>query len=276
LYHAVSRGRRFEFIFSMNQKPSIYYEVYGTKGPYLLLVHGMLSGRAQWIPNLKALCTCCRPVVVELFGHGRSPSPEDPKCYTSDYYAAQFECIRNELSAEKWFICGQSLGASLTLKYALIHPEKVTAHIFTNSRSALTDESMDKPMEFVAGLLKEKGREVIDNFPLHPSKNKRFSPEIKSALTEDVNQVDINGFSHTCLYTVAGSSLRHLIHKNIVPTLLIAGKFDRQFMPLLDFAKTDFPNLELLVLDGGHAVNLDVPDRFNEAVIEFMGRFNPK
>ncbi|MFO7557353.1 MAG: alpha/beta hydrolase [Desulfobacterales bacterium] len=258
----------------MNPKPSIHYEVHGVTGTYLLLVHGMLSGRAQWIPNLEALCSCCRPVVVELFGHGRSPSPEDPKCYTLNYYSAEFERIRNELSIEKWFVCGQSLGAALTLNYALNHSEQVMAQIFTNSRSALTDESMDETMEFIANLIKEKGREVIDDFPLHPSKNKRLSPEIKSALIEDVNRVDINGFSHTCLYTVAGSSLRHLIHKNSVPTLLIAGKFDRQFMPLIDFAKTNFPNLELLVLDGGHAVNLDVPDRFNQAVMEYMGRFD--
>ena len=212
----------------MNQKPSIYYEVHGAKGPYLLLVHGMLSGRAQWIPNLEFLASFCRPVVVELFGHGRSPAPEDPKCYMPDYYTVEFERIRIKLSVEKWFICGQSLGAALTLNYALNHPEQIAAHIFTNSRSALTDESMDETMEFVAGLIEEKGREVIDNFPLHPSKNKRLPPEIKSALIEDADLVDINGFSNTCMYTVAGSSLRHLIHQNIVPTLLIAGKFDRR------------------------------------------------
>lgn len=258
----------------MTAKPSIYYEVHGTKGPCLLLVHGMLSGRSQWTPNLEALGTCCRPVVVELFGHGRSPSPEDPEYYTPDYYAVEFERIRNELSIEKWFVCGQSLGAALTLNYVLNCPEKVAAHIFTNSRSALTDESMDETMKFVADLIKEKGREVIDDFPLHPSKNRRLPPEIKSALIEDASLVDINGFSKTCLHTVPGSSLRHRIHKNIVPTLLIAGKFDRQFMQMIDFAETNFPDLELLILEGGHAVNLDVPDLFNEAIIKFMDRFD--
>jgi pimeloyl-ACP methyl ester carboxylesterase len=257
----------------MRQQPSIFYEVHGTGGPYLLLVHGMLSGRSQWILNLESFASFCRPVVVELFGHGRSPAPEDPKCYAPDYYTAEFERIRKELSINKWFICGQSLGAALTLNYALNYPEQIAAHIFTNSRSALTDESMHDTMEFVARLIEEKGQEVIDDFPLHPAKNRRLPPEIKSALVDDVNLVDIQGFSSTCLYTVAGSSLRHLIHQNVVPTLLIAGKFDRQFAPVLDFVKTDFPNLELLVLDGGHAVNLDASDQFNEAVKEFTGRF---
>ncbi|MBW2181839.1 MAG: alpha/beta hydrolase, partial [Deltaproteobacteria bacterium] len=58
-----------------------------------------------------------------------------------------------------------------------------------------------------------------------------------------------------------------------VPTLLIAGKYDKEFMPLLDVAKADFPHLEWLIFDAGHAVNLDVPEQFNKAVIEFIKRF---
>jgi len=34
-----------------------YYEVREGKGPYVLLVHGFLSSRAQWLPNLDALST---------------------------------------------------------------------------------------------------------------------------------------------------------------------------------------------------------------------------
>jgi len=179
----------------------LYYEVHGTQGPFLLMVHGLLSSKAQWTPNLTALCQHCRPVIIELFGHGRSPSPEDPKYYTPDNYSLEFERIRTELSAEKWFICGQSLGAALSLRYALNYPERITAQIFTNSRSSLTDDSMEEIMKALAKLLEEKGREIIDNFPLHPSKNKRLDPDIKNALIQDINLIDVNGFSNTCLRT---------------------------------------------------------------------------
>ena len=54
-----------------------YYEVHPGEGPYALFVHGFLSSRAQWLPNLNQLSTVCRPVVVELFGHGRSTSPAE-------------------------------------------------------------------------------------------------------------------------------------------------------------------------------------------------------
>ena len=60
-------------------------------GPHVMFLHGFLSSRAQWRPNLPGLTPFCRPVVVELLGHGRSPAPADPAAYTVDSYLAAFE-----------------------------------------------------------------------------------------------------------------------------------------------------------------------------------------
>ena len=35
--------------------PRLHVDVHDGNGPYLLLVHGMLSSRVQWMPNLDAL-----------------------------------------------------------------------------------------------------------------------------------------------------------------------------------------------------------------------------
>ena len=87
----------------------LYYEVHGDRGPYILLVHGLLSSRAQWLPNLKVLSTFCRPVVVELFGHGRSPSPSAQEFYLPENYAREFETIR----ADFWRELRRDLGDRL-------------------------------------------------------------------------------------------------------------------------------------------------------------------
>ena len=81
-------------------------------GPYLLLVHGLCSSRAQWRPNREALETFSRPVVIELLGHGRSESPDDPGAYRVGAYIERFEALRVDLGVEKWAVCGQSFGAS--------------------------------------------------------------------------------------------------------------------------------------------------------------------
>ncbi|MGH6956575.1 MAG: alpha/beta fold hydrolase, partial [Caulobacteraceae bacterium] len=115
----------------------MYVEVHEGRGPHLLLVHGICSSRAQWRPNLAALAAFSRPVVVELLGHGRSESPADPAAYSVEAYIERFEALRASLGAERWAICGQSFGAGLTLNYALEHPERISAQVFTNSASGL-------------------------------------------------------------------------------------------------------------------------------------------
>ena len=255
------------------QEPLLFYEVHGNHGPHLLLVHGLLSSRAQWIPNLEALTAFCRPVVVELFGHGRSPSPDDPECYSPENYVREFELVRKALGIERWFVCGQSLGASLTLRYALIHPERIPAQVFTNSRSALSDESNEAGIQFLAKRLEEDGRSVIDNFPLHPAKSSRLPPDTKSALIRDVALVSPRGMSQTMLHTAAKASVREILGGNSVPTLLVVGKYDRQFAPLLEVAENSIPGLEVRILEGGHAVNIHASEQFNDSVREFVSRF---
>jgi 2-succinyl-6-hydroxy-2,4-cyclohexadiene-1-carboxylate synthase len=258
---------------SIMNETDLYFEVHGSQGPYLLLVHGILSSRAQWIPNLPFLSTFCRPVVVELFGHGRSPSPDNREVYTPDSTVQAFEKIRKELGIEKWFLCGQSLGASLTLRYGLTHPESVVAQIFTNSRSALSENQTEEMMKTVAERLKKEGPGLLEQLPLNPAGSRHLDPEVKEALIRDIALIDLKGFAHMLVHMVTKCSVNRIIQGNTVPTLLIVGRFDKQFEPLIEFALENIPNLEMKILDGGHAVNIDASDSFNRTVKEFIERF---
>ena len=64
-----------------DENVELHVDVHPGTGPFLLLVHGFLSGRSQWKLNLAALSEVVQPVVLELWGHGRSPSPEDVARY---------------------------------------------------------------------------------------------------------------------------------------------------------------------------------------------------
>lgn len=256
------------------EQPLLYYEVHGQDGPFLLLVHGMLSSRAQWLPNLKALSARCRPVVVELFGHGRSRTPDDPALYTPSHYVAQFESIRVALAAESWFICGQSLGAALTLRYALDRPECVIAQVFTNSNSALAEqgwaERVRPVMEAQARRLEAEGRQLLDHHPLNPTRSRRLPPAARRALAADCALHTPLGIAYTGLYTVPDSPVRLRISENTVPTLLVVGEREGRFAAHRRFAEQAMPRLQVVGLDAGHAVNLEAPAEFNAAVTAFL------
>jgi pimeloyl-ACP methyl ester carboxylesterase len=258
---------------------TLHHEVSEGRGPFLLLVHGVLSGRAQWHLNLAALRCVVRPVVVELWGHGRSPSPADPALYEPAAYVRAFEEIRVALGAERWFVCGQSLGAALTLRYALDHPDRFIAHVFTNSVSALADTDWitrtHAAAPRVADAIEQGGRTVIEQLPIHPVRATRIPPDAHRALLEDAARLDPHGVARTFRYTVPDSSVRQRAAENQVPTLLVCGERETRFRPHREFAERMMPHLEVVGLDAGHAVNLEAADAFNAAVTEFLGRSLP-
>ena len=261
----------------MTSKSLLYYETHGKNGPYLLLVHGFLSSRAHWLLNLDALSAFYRPVVIELLGHARSPSPEDPAPYAPDSYVADFEAIRQTLGAERWLICGQSLGAALTLRYALDHPDRVIAQVFTNSNSGLASTEWAKRvmpvMEAQAQQLECEGRAALDNHPFRPTRSRRLPPRAKQALIADYKLHNPLGIACTARHTIPFSSVRDRVAGTKVPTLLVAGDREEGFREQRRFAEQAIPGISVVSLEAGHAVNIEAASGFNPAVTEFFARF---
>ena len=255
-------------------RPSLYRETHGRSGPHILLVHGMLSSRAQWMYNVAELAAVCRLVVVELMGHARSPSPEGVELYSPAHYVAEFEAIREEVGADRWFICGQSLGAALTLRYSLDHPDRVIGQVFTNSNSALADREWARRvlplMEAQSRRLESEGRAALDGHPLHPGRGGRLPVEAREALVADYALHSVGGIAKTGLYTVPQSSVRERARHIGVPTLLVAGEREKGFAEARRFAEENIPGITSVALDAGHAVNLEAAAEFNRSVTDFI------
>ncbi len=257
----------------------LYYEEHEGTGPYLLLVHGMLSGRSQWMLNLDALREVCRPVVVELWGHGRSPAPDDPARYHPNGYLDEFEAIRKEIGAEGWFVCGQSFGAGLTIRYAVRYPNRVYGQIFTNSRSALADEetvaTYRKNALSRANLVLKHGREGLEKIPVHPIHARRMDENVKEALLEDAKLHQPKGFALSFQHTSPNLSVREMAKELRVPGLLVVGEREKEFHPSRVYAEQAIPRLTVVATPDGHAVNIQSAEAFNQAVKTFIKALSP-
>src|SRR5580704_9091952 len=166
------------------------------RGPYLLLVHGLCSSRAQWRPNLAALEAFCTPVVVEVLGHGRSESPDDPAAYRVEAYWERFEALRTKLGAERWAVCGQSFGAGITLGYALAYPDRVLGQVFTNSSSALGPavSPADEPARLARMAdLEQRGLAWLETMAFFPKRTGRLPPDVEDELLRDAALISPHG-----------------------------------------------------------------------------------
>lgn len=242
--------------------------------PHLLLVHGLLSSRAQWRPNLEALAAVSTPVVVELLGHGRSSSPATPEAYSVAAYVRRFEALRERLGAARWFVCGQSFGAGLTIRYALEHPERVLGQVFTNTMSGLSPAARERLPERLARVdaVARGGREALRAFPFHPRPSKRLPPEIWEDLVADAELLSPPAVAQALRTTTPELSVADDLGRISVPTLLVNGTRETAFQPLRDLAAREIPGLTIVDLPGGHSVNLDQADAFNAAVAAFIER----
>ena len=253
-----------------------YYEIHQGNGPYLLLLHGIMSSRAQWALNLAELKKYTTPVVVESWGHGRAPSPEDVSLYSPEAYVDQIEAIRKEIGTETWFICGHSFGATTTLRYALRYPQRVKGQIFTNSTSALvTPDLMEETYQEVAtyaATLREHGNDGLEDVFGHPIKATRLPDGAQAALMADAPLLNAAAIANIFQYNMPFSSIAEQVPETAVPTLLVVGKHEKRFEPLREFGEKNIPGLEVVSAAGGHSINIAAADTFNQAVIDFVER----
>ena len=67
-----------------------------------------------------------RVVLVDQRGCGRSTPPAELEDNTTWDLVDDFERVREMLGIEKWLVFGGSWGSTLSLAYAITHPERVT------------------------------------------------------------------------------------------------------------------------------------------------------
>jgi 2-succinyl-6-hydroxy-2,4-cyclohexadiene-1-carboxylate synthase len=238
------------------------------------MMHGFLAGRALWLANIEALRAVATPVVVELYGHGRSPSPSEPDAYHPDAYVAAFEQIRCDLGVERWFVLGHSLGASLTLRYVFDHPERVIAHAFTNSASALAGpdwrDEVVNTVDAEADRIVQHGVAHLAQSRANPARSPRIVAAVREALAADVSLLQPLGVAATIRHTAPPCGVRDRIAGNTRPALLVAGVNERVFAEPCHHAEATMPQLTVVRLDAGHSPNAETPDHFNEAVTAFF------
>ncbi len=245
-------------------------------GPPALLVHGALASRSYWADNVAALASVCQPVVIELWGHGRSPSPDRAEHYQWEAYVQQFELIRADLGAEQWYTIGHSLGAGLVLRYGLTHPERIVAQVVTNSSSAFTDpetwaerRASGQP-EFLDSM-RRGGLAAVRDHPINPARSRRIAESTRARLADEFEEHDTDGVVTGMATTSDRIPLGDDLERVSRPTLLTVGVDESRFLPLVSQARR-IPDLEVAEVEAAHAVNAQDPVGWNAAVVDFLGR----
>jgi pimeloyl-ACP methyl ester carboxylesterase len=244
----------------------IYYKVHG-QGPVLLLTHGFSATGDMWRGQIEAFSKKHTLVLWDMRGHGRSDYPEDPAAYSEPLTLADMGALLDEVGTGQAIIGGLSLGGYMSLAFHRLHPERVRALLIIDTgpgfRKDEAREAWNEKALAAADRYEREGLTVLQSASQERANARHRSAEglaraARGMLTQRDGQVIDS------LPTIK------------VPTLIIAGADDTPFLPATDYMALKIPGARKVIIpQAGHAVNIDQPEAFNEAVLSFLGGLDP-
>lgn len=247
------------------------------KRPVLFMVHGMMASHRQWIRHLDRLWPRVRPVMVDLWGHGDSPTPQDDAAYHMTAAIDQFEQLRKQLGIERWLLCGHSFGACFSLRYSVTHPERTLGQVFTNSLSGLSAPgslgNLEEREQRAADLM-ARGRDALREMRFHPAKATRLPEDLLQDLITVADATDPMALARITRITSPELTVNPDLERISCPTLLLNGQWEKAFQPLRDVAAARIKGVDIVDLPAGHSVNLEQGERFEQEVLAWLSRRN--
>jgi len=241
----------------------IYYEVYGTGKP-LILLHGGLFGYidefSEFIPEL---ARHYQVIAIATRGHGRSELGRQPLTY--ELFARDALAVLDHVTKEKACALGFSDGAITTYAMALQKPERLDRVIAVSGGSLSASDSTEQGREEAKTL---SGEMLVQTMPDFVASRRKLMPQ-----PEQWN--DFVARLKT-LYQSPVYVDREKLRKVSVPFLLVIGEHDPYASPetFVRLYRT-FPHAQIAIVPGcRHLVLMERPQLTRELLWHFLSESN--
>jgi len=254
-------------------KPRLAYDHAG-EGPVVVFLHGIGGNRTNWHDQLAALATEFHAVAWDARGYGLSDDYEGALDFAD--FSRDLVRLFDHLAAARAHVCGLSMGGRIALDFHARHARRVASLVLCDTFAGF-DASFtpEERAEFVR-LRKEplvSGKEPRDIAPAVAAT--LIGPRAPRAVYERcvASMAALHKDSYLkAIEATTGYDRAVSLAEIKVPVLLVYGADDRLTPVKLgrDMA-AQIPDARLVVIEAaGHLPNIERPDAFNAAVLEFL------
>lgn len=159
------------------------FDLHGPEdAPLIALIHGLGLSRRLWDAHIPALSERHRVLNYDLYGHGDSaPLPREA---TLSLYSDQLARLMDHLSLDRAAVVGFSIGGMINRRFALDHPERLSALVILNSPHDRGKEPQ-KAVEARAATVRDQGAMATMDAALA----RWFTPEFLASRPDAIGQV---------------------------------------------------------------------------------------
>lgn len=257
-----------------------HYELVGPeKGQVVILVHGATIPMWIWDPQVGALTAAGFQVLrYDMYGRGYSDRPDVD--YNRELYRKQLlDLLDTRGLTEPIDLVGLSLGGATVTDFTANYPERVRRLVLAAPLiNSVSDDSSIKLLRipFIGDFLMrtvavqtfiDRASSLFEGTDMADDYNKLF-----------YEQVTYKGFERASISMFRGDAMGDYreaygaVGKQNRKVMLVWGTADEDISrEMIDEVRNAIPHIQLHVLEGvGHQLNLEVTEKFNKLVIDFL------
>jgi pimeloyl-ACP methyl ester carboxylesterase len=259
---------------------SLFYEEVG-EGTPLVFVHEFAGEARSWHLQVRFFARRYRTIAYNARGYPPSDVPEDPKAYSQDQAADDIRGLLDALGIRKAHICGLSMGGYATLHFGLRYPERALSLLVAGAGYGSVPgerEKFRRDVEETALRFERDGMKAVAEFYTKGPTRVQFKDKDPAGWQEFYDMFCAQSAKGHAL-TMRGVQmsrpsvyeLEAAMERMTVPTLIVTGDEDEPCLEPALFMKRKIRSSGLVVMPkAGHTVNLEDPDAFNRAVLDFL------
>ena len=258
----------------------LHYEEAGTGLP-MVFVHEFAGEAASWAPQVRFFARRYRTIAYNARGYPPSDVPDDPAAYSQMQAVNDIRGLLDALKIDRAHIVGLSMGGFATLHFGLTYPERALSLVVGGAGYGSKPEERERFRADSAGIVERFEREgmaaVADTYAMGPTRVQFLDKDPVG--WHEFHELLRNGSAKGHALTMRGvqmtrPSLYELtdrMAKLEVPTLVITGDEDEPCLEPALHMKRTIPTAGLVILPkSGHTINLEEPEAFNRAVLDFV------
>jgi len=273
----------------------LWYESEG-KGEPLLLIAGGPGNSHYFEPYFSALAASNRLIYFDAFGRGKSEHAKSPKEYTFERDVEDIEGLRRALGLGQINLLGHSYGGMVAQAYALKYPGSVKRLIladtlFSAEMWQANNDSCNYELKNQYPEIWEKVEKLRAEGHHSSTKEHQEAYQLPQGLLyfyDASNAKKIQGsFNPEVYYTIAGADADFLIGGDIakldfraqlknlkMPTLIIAGRYDRVALPRFSLQfKRYAPQARFVMFEeSGHSPFVEENAKMMQLLKEFLSK----
>jgi pimeloyl-ACP methyl ester carboxylesterase len=258
----------------------LHYEEAGS-GPPMVFVHEYAGDHRSWEMQLRFFSRRYRCIAFAARGYPPSEVPTAPEMYSQERATDDIAAVITGLGLAPAHVVGLSMGGFATLHLGLRHPALARSLVAAGvGYGAAPDKIAQFHAETDAAIARIRA-ETMAVFGrtygrgptrlIFEEKDPRGYAEFVQQLCEHSTEgsaLTMNGVQRR---RPSLFDLREGLSRMTVPTLIIAGDEDDPTLEASIYLKRTIMSSALLVMPKcGHTMNLEDPDAFNRAVLDFV------